>query len=134
MPYRDRLPVIELEVATPCAARWDEMTGDDRVRHCRHCNRNVYNIESLTRREVEDLFDANEQRACIRYFQRHDGTVLARDCTDGIRVRMRPEQMLLWVMLILVGSVGLTLAAMECVPGRSFGAGMRVVTHHSATA
>ena len=75
----------------------------------------------MTRQEVLDLFEQNERRACIRYFQRHDGTVLVRDCNDGIRVRMRPEQILLWVMLILVGSVSLTLVAMECARGHSLG-------------
>lgn len=121
MPYRDRLPVVELEAATPCAARWEAMRGDDRVRHCASCDKHVYDLASLTRDEAEALILEHDGRLCLRYFQRHDGTVMLRDCTDGMRIRMRPEQIMLWTLVILAGSVALMLVAMECARGHSFG-------------
>ncbi len=128
MPYRDKLPVLELEVATPCIARWEAMRGDDRVRRCASCDKNVYDLGSLTRAEAEALIESHDGKLCIRYFQRHDGTVILRDCVDGLRVRMRPEQITFWVLLILAGSVSLLLVAMSTARGHAFGAGFRLPT------
>jgi hypothetical protein len=37
----------------PCDARWDEMVGDDRVRHCGSCARDVYDVSAMCEREAE---------------------------------------------------------------------------------
>src|SRR4051812_31393656 len=83
-----KLPVLpNLRVATPCPADWNAMTpveGADRVRGCASCNKNVYNISTLTREEAEALILEKEGRLCVRYFQRHDGTILLKDCSIGI--------------------------------------------------
>lgn len=82
---RAKLPVLpNIRVATPCMADWNKMTGDDRVRACADCNKNVYNISELTRDEAEALIVAKEGRLCVRYYQRKDGTILLKDCVIGI--------------------------------------------------
>src|SRR5574338_1522478 len=82
---RARLPVLpNIRVATPCTADWNKMTGDDRMRACADCNKNVYNISELTRDEAEALILAKEGRLCVRYYQRKDGTILLKDCVIGI--------------------------------------------------
>jgi hypothetical protein len=130
MPYRDRLPVLELEIATPCTARWEDMSGDDRVRHCGSCRRNVYDLASLTRDEAEALFEQHDGTACVRYFRRYDGTVILRDCTDGMKIRMPPEQIAFWVLMILVGSVSLLMVAWSCANrSRGFGGASLVAPH-----
>ena len=43
---------LHLRIASPCKAAWKNMDGDDRVRFCRECNRNVYNLSSMTEREA----------------------------------------------------------------------------------
>ncbi|HTL33210.1 MAG TPA: hypothetical protein VL326_08800 [Kofleriaceae bacterium] len=99
------------------------MAGDDdRVRHCGTCRKNVYDLASLTRDEAEALFEQHEGSACVRYFRRHDGTVILRDCTDGMQIRMPPEMIAFWVLLILVGSVSLIMVAWGCAnQSRGFG-------------
>ena len=73
---RARLPVVDnIRVAAPCSASWDAMTGDDRVRACGDCQKNVYNLSDLTRDEAEALIREKEGRLCVRYFQRADGTI-----------------------------------------------------------
>src|SRR5262245_54905875 len=82
---RAKLPVLpNIRVATPCTADWNKMTGDERVRACADCNKNVYNISELTRDEAEALIVAKEGKLCVRYYQRKDGTILLKDCVIGI--------------------------------------------------
>src|SRR5689334_14925454 len=82
---RAKLPVLpNIRVASPCRADWNKMTGDDRVRACADCNKNVYNLSSMTRDEAETLILAKEGRLCVRYYQRSDGTILLKDCEVGV--------------------------------------------------
>ncbi|WP_437781797.1 hypothetical protein [Sorangium sp. So ce1097] len=76
-----------LRVASPCAARWDEMAGDDRVRFCDHCERHVYNLSEVPRDEAERLVRAAAGDLCVRLYRRADGTVLTADCPVGVSRR-----------------------------------------------
>jgi hypothetical protein len=84
-----RLPLLldDLRIATPCRADWDEMQGDDRVRFCGQCEKNVYNLSAMPRDEAEALVREKEGRLCVRFYQRQDGTVLTADCPVGVRRR-----------------------------------------------
>jgi hypothetical protein len=59
------------------------MDGDDQVRFCRECNRNVYNLSAMTETEARRVVAEREGRLCIRFYQRRDGTVLTSDCPVG---------------------------------------------------
>ena len=72
-------------VASPCPAAWKDMRGDERVRHCKLCNLNVYNLSELSRAEAEALIQSATGRLCIAYYQRADGTILTDDCPVGLR-------------------------------------------------
>lgn len=89
---RAKLPVLDnIRVASPCHADWAKMSGDDRTRHCGDCKKNVYNLSDMTREEAEALIVANEGSLCVRYFQRHDGTILLADCTIGAKRHKRKK-------------------------------------------
>jgi len=79
-----RSPLDEVRIATPCSARWEEMTGDDRVRHCAACDKDVFNIAGMPRAEAVALLSKGTS-VCIRMFKRTDGTVLTSDCPVGVR-------------------------------------------------
>lgn len=64
---------------------WEEMRGGDRVRYCKKCELNVFNISALTREEALDLISEFEGRLCGRIYRRLDGTVITRDCPIGMR-------------------------------------------------
>ena len=84
------LPLLEnVAIAAPCTADWDQMVGDDRVRFCRHCEKNVYNLSALPRDEAEALLGARESKMCVRLYKRTDGTVLTSDCPVGVKKRRR---------------------------------------------
>ena len=48
----------QIEVAAPCHASWDEMTGDETTRFCEHCLQNVYNLSSMSREEAQEALIA----------------------------------------------------------------------------
>jgi hypothetical protein len=73
----------DIRVATPCRADWNEMLGDDRVRFCTKCSKQVFNLSELTRVEAEALIAEKHGGLCGRYYQRADGTILLADCTVG---------------------------------------------------
>lgn len=74
-----------IQVASPCHVSWDEMAGDERVRHCGQCKLSVYNLGEMSRQEAEDFINRREGRMCVRFYRRQDGTVLTKDCPVGVR-------------------------------------------------
>lgn len=105
---RARLPVLDnLRVAAPCTADWNQMTGDDRVRHCGDCKMDVYNLSGMTRDEAEALLVERNGDLCVRYYQRHDGTILTADCTIGSKRRRRRR----WIAAGAAGLLGVGAGA-----------------------
>src|SRR5690349_20461144 len=81
-----RLMMLEdVRVASPCPASWDEMLGDERVRFCTGCEKNVYNISMMSTEEAEDLITEKAGDLCVRFFQRADGTIMTSDCSVGAK-------------------------------------------------
>lgn len=58
-----------IEVKSPCAESWDEMHGNDKVRFCSHCAKDVNNLSEMTRKEALRLVRRSEGRLCVRYIQ-----------------------------------------------------------------
>lgn len=94
----------DVRVARPCPARWEEMAGDDRVRFCSACRKNVYNLSAMTEAAALDLL-RNRGEVCGLLYRRRDGTVLTADCPvgrQGFRQRVTRR--------ILATAAGLALA------------------------
>ncbi|HEX7900614.1 MAG TPA: hypothetical protein VF950_22810 [Planctomycetota bacterium] len=79
---------MKLTIAAPCRKSWAGMSGGDRVRFCRACRQNVYNLSELSEREAWALVRRLEGRVCARFYQRPDGTVLTRDCRETLLRRL----------------------------------------------
>ena len=75
-------------IASPCAADWNQMQGDDRVRFCPDCKLHVYNFSALTPPEIETLISKREGRLCARLYQRRDGRTLMKNCPVGFRAAL----------------------------------------------
>jgi len=93
----------QIRIASPCHADWDEMTGDDHVRFCVHCEKNVYNLSSLTSEEAFSLIREKEGQLCTRFFQRADGTMLTADCSVGLHHRIEKKRRLATLAASLAG-------------------------------
>ncbi len=106
------LPLLDnVRVASPCKASWDEMTGDEKVRFCGQCEKNVYNLSAMGHAEGERLLQEKEGKACVRFYRRADGTVMTTDCPVGVK-RKR-------IRRVAVATVGGGLMAVAGVFGMS---------------
>lgn len=76
-------PLDKIKIASPCAADWKEMHGDARQRFCAECKLNVYNLSAMTRKEAESFLFGSEDRVCVRFYRRADGTILTQNCPVG---------------------------------------------------
>lgn len=90
---------LKLKIASPCPARWSEMTGDERKRFCASCQKHVYNLGAMRVAEVKSLIQETEGKVCIRMYQRSDGTVMTADCPVGLRRVRRTAGMALTLMV-----------------------------------
>jgi hypothetical protein len=75
---------LKIKIATPCPVRWAEMEGDERDRICQKCNLHVYNTSKMTTAEVEALVEKPDQRVCALVYRRRDGTIITKDCPNGV--------------------------------------------------
>ncbi len=86
-PQNPDFQTIELEaihIASPCRADWEKMRGDDQIRHCASCAKNVYKLSAMTREQAQRLILEKEGNLCVQLHHRADGTVITSDCTVGI--------------------------------------------------
>ena len=108
---RARLPVLDnIRVASPCTADWNQMTGDERTRHCGQCRKNVYNLSGMTRDEAEALLLERNGDLCVRYYQRADGTILLADCTVGRASRSRHRWIAAGAAAVVSAGLGAAVA------------------------
>ena len=98
--------LARIRVATPCHADWDEMTGDERVRHCAHCKKDVFNLSDMSREQAERLIIEKHRDLCARYYQRTDGTILLADCSVGIRQKRTTRVLAAGAAAMLAGTGG----------------------------
>lgn len=85
---RVELPLLrKVRVASPCKASWDDMKGDEFVRFCGKCEKNVYDLSALTADQAEALLAERGESRCVRFYRRNDGTILTSDCPVGVRKR-----------------------------------------------
>jgi hypothetical protein len=117
MSYRGKpfgLPVLPDAVtctATPCSARADEPTrGAGRVRYCWRCGLDVYDIASLSAADARAVMGLAEGAPCPALYVRRDGTVMKRDCPEGLR-RNRVRR---W---LAVASAAVVLGGAVALPG-----------------
>lgn len=114
---RVALPLLSnVRVASPCSARWEDMRGDDRARHCASCDKTVFDLSAMRAEDAEALLRANGAGACVRFYRRADGTVMTSDCAVGVaRARRRGWALAAGLTALAGASVlgaGATLAGM----------------------
>jgi hypothetical protein len=64
-----KLKFIEkIDVTSPCNEHWNEMIGNEQIRFCSHCAKNVNNISEMTRKQAMRLVRRNNGQLCVRYY------------------------------------------------------------------
>src|SRR4051812_38812542 len=98
-----RSPLDNIKIAAPCTADWKFMLGNDQVRFCGQCSKNVYNLSAMTREQAETLIRRMEGRLCVRYYMRSDGTVLNANCPVGLHaIRQRARRITTAIFAVLL--------------------------------
>jgi hypothetical protein len=119
---RANLPVLpNIRVATPCHNDWKQMVGDDRVRHCASCDKDVFNLSSMTRDEAEALIVAKAGSLCARYYQRRDGKILLADCVVGIAQKRKRRVFAAGAAMLLAGGGAAAWLAKRSQPHETMG-------------
>ena len=83
---KNRLPLLErFTKRTPCKASWSDMQGDDRVRFCSACSKNVYDLAAMNEDEAESFLahHLDDEEACVRLYRRPDGRSQEKEAEYG---------------------------------------------------
>ncbi len=133
MRQKRSLPLADVLLASPCDVPWEVMVGDNRVRHCLDCKRDVFNLSAMTQAEVESFLEAaaqmgarGEEKPCIALYQRTDGTILTTDCPVGVR-RRRIRSLIASTMGVGIASL-MAFTALALLKGDEL---KRVMQHES---
>ncbi|MBS2006660.1 MAG: hypothetical protein JST01_06445 [Cyanobacteria bacterium SZAS TMP-1] len=123
----NRYTLDDVMIAAPCEVAWESMVGDGRVRHCLSCKLNVYNIKELSAAQAEELINSDAARSgriCMRLYRRSDGTIMTKDCPQGL-ARIRSATTRTWryaAAAMLAALTGLSAMAQdsprEATPGK----------------
>lgn len=90
---RRSLPLLQrIHIASPCNVPWESMRGDDHVRHCASCDKEVFDLSSLTREQAEALLIEKNGKLCATYYRRADGTILTADCDVGVAKKKKARR------------------------------------------
>lgn len=66
------------KIHRPCPVDWNQMSGDQKSRHCGICNKSVHNIANLSKKEAETLLCTPGKSVCIRIQQTPEGNFLTK--------------------------------------------------------
>lgn len=114
-----RLPLLsQIQIASPCSAKWEDMPGDGVARNCADCKLQVHNLSEMTSEAAEAFLQSRvgEGRVCARFYRRVDGTILTKDCPVGLalwRKRARWAGGRVAAALLFLGTGGFVATAQE---------------------
>ncbi len=95
---------------SPCSADWDRMIGNEHVRYCPECKRDVYDFSKMKDKDIEQLLSLREQRLCARVRQRPNGIVITTDSSASFAVLVRRISRVASIALATAISVGPAIA------------------------
>lgn len=64
-----------IDVRSPCSESWNEMQGNEQIRFCSHCAKDVHNLSQMTRKRARKIVAASNGNICVRYVRRPDGRI-----------------------------------------------------------
>ncbi|MBI3650416.1 MAG: carboxypeptidase regulatory-like domain-containing protein [Acidobacteria bacterium] len=79
-----------LHIQKPCPVDWQQMTGDEQTRFCQECNKHVYNLSAMTRRQAEAMIATSRGNLCVRFNRQADGTLLTMDEVSTFALKLPP--------------------------------------------
>lgn len=71
--------IDSISIPKPCAEPWDNMHGSDLKRFCGSCQKDVFNLSSMSRRKANRLIRKSGGRICVRYARLPNGKMVTTD-------------------------------------------------------
>jgi hypothetical protein len=65
----------QMTIPNPCSMDWDRMAGDERVRHCASCGKNVHDLTAMSADATAALLRTKNDGLCVRACEGMDGTL-----------------------------------------------------------
>lgn len=93
----------QISIPSPCQVSWESMTGDEKTRHCSHCDCKVYNLSRISQSEGERLLERTGERLCVQIERRPDGSVVTADS----RVKSNRRTFGRWILMSAASLFGL---------------------------
>jgi hypothetical protein len=94
-----------IDIPEPCQVPWETMTGDERIRHCGMCKKNVYNISEMSTSEAETFLQENLGSACLGFTRRADGTIVTDTCPKILKPVRNGFRRLKKAVAIVIGAI-----------------------------
>ena len=69
----------QVQIARPCPADWNSMTGDAQTRFCASCKKAVHDLSQMTAAQAQELLDRTDGSVCVRITRTGDGRIVTRD-------------------------------------------------------
>lgn len=111
------IPLKQISVPNPCPARWDAMEGGAEKRFCTGCQKSVYNLSEMSRKEGEELLTRTDAKVCVFFHPDADGKPLAReDVPADIPLASRPRPSV-WRRAWAVALSGLAAVTLTALGG-----------------
>lgn len=112
------MPLLDqVQIASPCDAPWEGMTGNELARRCARCDREVFNISAMSRQDAEaflrERVAPDRERICGLFFRRSDGTIITADCPVGLAAIRRRARIVAARIAAALGLTVLTGVALE---------------------
>ncbi|HRH46035.1 MAG TPA: hypothetical protein PKY82_30610 [Pyrinomonadaceae bacterium] len=64
------------EVPKPCSMNWDEMKGNEEIRHCDRCQHQIYNLSEMPTRRALKVLNQPDEKVCVTYLQDDNNKVI----------------------------------------------------------
>lgn len=64
------------EVPQPCSMNWDEMPGNEEIRHCDKCQHQIYNLSEMPKRRALKVLNQPNETVCVTYLQDEHNQVI----------------------------------------------------------
>ncbi|HXI88605.1 MAG TPA: hypothetical protein VNO24_01205, partial [Blastocatellia bacterium] len=95
----------------PCSTEWNLMEGNDQLRFCSECNKQVHHLSTMTRKQAEDLLAKAGGELCAKIDRDDRGKIITADQLNHPSFfRMRPTSLTSAAVATLLG-IGITVQA-----------------------
>lgn len=113
-----RKEVQNVVIQSPCSVNWNDMDGDQMVRFCGQCKKNVHNLSTLPPKEVASVLQKRKiEPTCVIMRRNSSGQVVFDNCPVFLRAsRDRFCAIVANVLLILAWSLAFSAQAQGLNP------------------